>query len=1098
MKKEIEQKTRKTRGTYLLCILFSVFFAANLLNAQNISEGNVTIQGRIVDEQGEPVIGATILAENTTIGTLSDSQGNFRLTIPSGVENLTISFLGYVTQQIKVTPGKILHIILVEDQIMLSEVVVVGYGIQKKETVTGSIETVSMKELVQAPVANISNALVGRVPGLTALQSSGEPGDNFSTLRIRGMATLNWGGMEPLVVIDGVQSNFGILNTMDANEIDNISVLKDASATAVYGVRGANGVIIVTTRRGRPGRAQFSFSSNTGVSTLATRLQMLDSYEYALFRNEAIRNDRDPAHYRLLFSDDELWKFQNNRDYTPDEVNNMHGLSDRQKQALLNSPALYYTNKDFFEEQFGDYGSQQQYNFNVAGGTETTKYFASLGYFSQDGVFKPSGYGGSNLNSEFRRWNMRSNFDLDVVRNLKINIGIAGQFANKQGIMGNPQDGDVVGSYARHKAMLVSILGSPPFVGPGIIDGKLVSSFIGAGTNPLESKGGWGFSPVTSLFGLGIMQSQTTNLSSDIRLRHTMDYITPGLSVGGTVSYYDTYTTGKQIWRSVPMYSAMRNPDNPAEIIFIGGTVGPQSVTDNMNNYKWRQFYLEGSLHYDHTFGDHAVTGLLLYNAQRTYHPALLFSVPEGLMGIASRITYNYQERYLAEFNMGYNGSENFPENKRFGFFPAFSGGWVLSNEPFFPKNDYVSFVKFRASYGEVGNDKLAGRRFLYLPSTWSNDGGWPDGYYFGNSNGSTKDPFYPGAYENVVGNPNVTWERARKTNLSMEINLFKNRLTFVGDIFREKRDNILWYLGTVPDIVAASLPPANIGIVHNRGFELQLGWSDRINDFRYGIRGDVSYAKNTIIFQDEPLYPYEWMNSTGFSLDQYKGWKSDGFYNSAEEAYNRPYSAIDGNKVQAGDLRYIDIDGDGKLDLNDNIPIGYGNHPRVGYSSTIDLGYKGFNLSVLFIGSDQGTFRIRDFYLLNPFYMTQGNALQFQYDGRWTPEKAANSEEITFPRASMRTYSTISGVESDFWIASTRFLRLKNVEISYLFSGDWVKRVGLSGLRVYANGNNLYTWNSRRLIKGIDPEQQDSGGASQGYVYPMMRIYNFGLQLQF
>ncbi len=557
MKKEIEQKTRKTRGTYVLCILLSVFFAANLLNAQNTPQGSVTVQGSIVDEQGEPVIGATILAESTTIGTISDIDGNFRLTVPSGVENLTISFLGYVTQHIRVTPGKKIDIVLIVDQKMLSEVVVVGYGTQKKETVTGSIETVSMKELVQAPVANISNALVGRAPGLTAMQSSGEPGDNASTLRIRGMATLNWDGMEPLIVIDGVQGNFGILNTMDPHEIDNISVLKDASATAVYGVRGANGVIIVTTRRGREGKPQFSFSSNIGVSTLSTRLKMLGSYEYAMFRNEAILNDRDVSQNRLLFTDDELWKFRNNRDYTPDEVNNMPGLTDQQRQALLNSPALYYTNNDYFADQFGDHGTQQQYNFNVSGGSEKSKYFASLGYFSQEGVFKPSGYGGSNLNSEFRRWNMRSNFDLDVVPNLKINIGIAGQFANKQGIMGNEQDGDVVGSYARHKAMLVAILGSPPFAGPGFVDGKLVSGFIGAGTNPLEAKGGWGFSPITSLFGLGIMQNQTTNLSSDIRLRHTMDYITPGLSTGGTVSYYDTYTTGKQIWRTIPLRSPL-------------------------------------------------------------------------------------------------------------------------------------------------------------------------------------------------------------------------------------------------------------------------------------------------------------------------------------------------------------------------------------------------------------------------------------------------------------------------------------------------------------------------------------------------------------
>ncbi|MGC4235511.1 MAG: TonB-dependent receptor [Niabella sp.] len=1086
----------KRRTWFCLVGIISGLLLGHATQAQ--VEQKMLIRGTVVNEAGAAVVGATVQGEASLVAAMTDSKGDFELSLPGSEKSLIVTSIGYAPDTVALTGSQFLTVILKETTQELSNVVVVGYGTQKKETMTGAVSVVKGDALVQTPVANISNALVGRVAGLTATQSSGEPGDNAATLRIRGMATLNWEGMDPLVVIDGVQSNFSILNAMDANEIDNISVLKDASATAVYGVRGANGVIIVTTRRGRGGKPQFNFSSNVGVSHLATRLKMLNSYQYAHFRNEAIRNDNDLSKGNMIFTQDELWKFQNNRDYTPWEVENMN-ITDEQKQALLNSPALHYSSHDFFAEQFGDNANQQQYNLNVSGGSEKAKYFASLGYFAQDGVFKPSGYGGSNLNSEFRRWNMRSNFDLDVVKNLKITIGIAGQFANKQGILGGAQDGDITGAYARHKAMLVTILGNSPFVGPGIVDGKLVGYFISAGTNPLEEKGSWGYSPISDLFGRGIMQSQTTNLNSDIRLKHTMNYLTPGLSLNGAVSYYDTYTTGKQIWRSVPRYAAMRNPDNPAEIVFIGGTVGPESVTDNQNNYKWRQYYMEASLNYDRKFGDHAVTGLLLYNAQRTYDPGLLFSVPTGLLGLASRVTYNYKERYLAEFNMGYNGSENFPEHHRFGFFPAFSAGWVLSNEAFFPKDGWVSFVKFRGSYGEVGNDKVRGRRFLYLPSTWSNDGGWPGGYNFGDGNGSTQDPYYTGAYESVVGNPDVTWERARKSNIALEINMFKNKLTFTGDIFQEKRDNILWYLGTVPAIVAADLPPANIGKVNNKGYELQLGWSDRINEFRYGIRTSVSYAKNTIIFQDEPLYPYEWMNETGFALGQYKGFKSAGFYNTAEEVYNRPYSAIDGNKVQTGDLRFVDIDGDGKLDINDNVPVGYGNHPRLGYNGTLELGYKGFSLSALFIGADQGSFRITDFYLLNPFYMTSGGALQFQYDGHWTPEKAANGEEITFPRASIRTYSTISGVNSDFWITSTRFLKLKNVEISYSFA-QWksLQRIGVSNLRVYANGNNLYTWKSSRLISGIDPEQQDAGGAGQGYVYPMTRIFNFGLQLQF
>ncbi len=1056
------------------------------------------VSGKVTDKEGMPLVGVGVAVKGSLQATSTDQEGLFTLSLPNPSSAvLVFSYVGYLPVELTVNGRSRVEVVLLQDELALEEVVVVGFGVQKKETVTGSISSVSTKELVRSPVANISNALVGRVPGVTATQSSGEPGDDASTLRIRGMATLNWDGQDPLVVIDGIQSNFGVLNAMDANEIENISVLKDASATAVYGVRGANGVIIVTTRRGRVGKPQFNFTANLGTSHLATKLKMLESYEYALFRNEAIESDRDRAAQSFRFTDEDLWKFYHGRDFTPTEIEDMN-ISAEQKEALANSPAIYYVSRDFFDEIFGEQAGQQQYNLNISGGTEATKYFASLGYFSQNGVFRNANYGGTDVNSGFKRYNLRSNFDVDVAKNLKLTVGIGGQFADRRGIVGSEQDGPITSAYSRHKAMLVGIFSSSPFVGPGLIDGKLVSGFVGYGNNPIEEKGSWGGSPVTSLLARGIVESYTSNLNADVKAIHTMDYLLDGLSLSGTVSYYDTYVTGKLIHNSIPMYGIMREPTDPAEVLFIGGTVGPTFAEDRFGNYKSRQFYVESALNYANRFGDHAVSGLVLFNAQRHYNPNLLFNVPEGLMGIASRFTYNFKERYLAEFNMGYNGSENFPEDKRFGFFPAVSGGWVISNESFFPENDWVNLVKFRGSYGEVGNDRLAGRRFLYLPSTWGT-GDW-FGYHFGDSNGGTRDPLYGGAYESTVGNPNVTWERARKTNLAIELGLFKNRLTFTGDYFTENRDNILWSLGTVPGIVAADLPPANIGEVSNRGFELQLGWMDQAGDFRYGVRGSLSYARNRIEFMDEPLFPYDWMNTTGFQLGQFKGWKSAGFYDSDAEAYNRPYSSIDGNRVQAGDIRYVDIDGDGKLDINDNVPVGYGNLPRMAFNGTVNVGYKGFDIVALFIGTDQGSLRIDGGganYLLHPFYMNNGAAFQFQYDGHWTPEKVANGETPTYPRASLRTSNTINGVASDFWVSSTRFVRLKNVEAGYLFDGAWVKRMGLSGLRVYANGNNLYTWNST-LIDGFDPEQQQTGSSAYGYVYPMMRVFNFGAQIQF
>jgi TonB-linked SusC/RagA family outer membrane protein len=1060
------------------------------------------ITGTVTGAEGETLPGVTVIVKDTNLGTATDLDGRFSLTVPPEQSGgtLVFSFIGYTTQEVPIGSTTVFNVVMAMDVKTLQEVVIVGFGEQKKQTVTGSVVSVDVKELKQSPVANVSNALVGRVAGLVATQSSGEPGQDAATLRIRGISTLNGSGGDPLVIIDGVQRDFFVLNALDINEIENISVLKDASSTAVYGVRGANGVVIVTTKRGETGRPQVSFSSNYGVTQMTFPLKMLGSYEYAKYRNEAIARDGDPSFDQLVFSDDELWKFQHNRDYTPAEVDAMSNLTAAQRAALNASPALYYTSHDWFDEQYGKAGPQQQYNVNLSGGSDNVRYFTSVGRFSQDGSVANSNYGGTDVNSFYDRYNFRSNFDIDVAKNVQVAINVGGQISNFGGILG--KDGDITSQFSRNKEMTVLLVESSPFAGPGIIDNHLITDYVEGGANPLSNKGGGGYSPTAYVLGADYLRSRTSNLNTSVEIRHTMDYLIQGLSAHATVSYDNRYMKSSRYFPSIPTYSVVRNPADPSELLFFGGSVGPTTVDDEFANDKWRRFYLEGALDYKKDFGKHLVTGLALFNAQKTFDPGLRYNVPAGLMGVVGRVTYEYDERYLAEFNMGYNGSENFPENNRFGFFPAFSAGWIISNENFFPRSQWVTWLKVRGSYGEVGNDKIGGNRYLYLPSTWDYGGNYPTGgYYFGNSNGASRDPYYVGASEDAVGNPNVTWERAKKSNIGLEMRFLNDRLSFTGDYFQEKRDNILWELGTVPSLVGADLPPANIGRVSNKGYEMELGWADQVGAVGYYVKGNVSYARNRIEFMDEPSFPYAWMNATGFSLGQYKGYYNDGFYNNAAEANNRPRSTVDGNRVQAGDLRYIDMNGDGLIDINDQVPVGFSNLPQYAFSGTVGFSFKGFAVSALFIGTANGSLPLADFEapedspIINPFARGSWGAMEYQYDGRWTPDKVEQGITPTFPRASMTNATTQNGVASNFWVKSTDFVRLKNVEVSYTFSNIKVSdKLTFKNIRIYGNGNNLYTFGNHIM----DPEQQDAGAVSRGYLYPITRIYNFGVNVQF
>lgn len=1054
------------------------------------------ITGQVTDsDSGEPLPGVNIVIQGTTTGTTTNNNGEFNLTVPNMNETLVFSYVGYQTQEVFIDGRLEINISMEYEVFGSDDLVVVAYGLQRRETATGAIGTVDMGDVMRSPVGSISNALVGRVPGLAATVPSGEPGQNHANLNIRGVSTLQSGGRNPLVVIDGIERDFDMLNSLDMNEISDVSILKDASATAVYGVRGANGVVIVTTKRGIAGAPQASFSTNFGFTSMHIPMRSVNSYDYATFRNEAVRNDNEPSLEHLIFGEEELWKFRNNRDYTPAEVEAMTHLTDEQRAQLLESRALYYGSTDWWNAQFGSPGPQRQYNANLSGGGEGVRYFTSVGYFSQDGNIDNANYGGADNNSTFDRYNFRMNSDIDAIRNTQISIDVGGQFSNFRGIIG--QDGDVTSAFSRYKQMAVVLSDATPFSGPGIVDDKLVTNYV-SGSSPLDGRGGGGSSPTSYLLSRGMMDNNQSSINTNAKISHDMNYLTQGLSVQGSVSYDNRYSKSMEEWRSLQTYTATRNFDNPNEILFFGGEMGPQSRSDRFRQSKWRRLYLESSVNYRGSFGNHNVTGLLLTNAQKTFDPGLRFNVPAGMMGIVSRVTYDYNERYLTEFNMGYNGSENFPPGNRFGFFPAVSAGWVISNENFFPETNFISLLKVRGSYGEVGNDQIGGRRYLYLPSTWSS--GWDNptrGYYFGETDGASKTPYYPGAWEAELGNPNVTWERAKKTNIGLEMNFFSDRLAFEGDYFYESRDNILWNLGTIPDLVAANLPPGNIGEVSNRGFELQSTWRDRVGEVGYVVRGNMSYARNRVEFMDEPANPYEWMNQTGMQLGQYRGYSNEGFFNSASEANNRPYIAVDGNRVQAGDLRYVDINGDGVINAHDQVPIGHANLPQYNFNFNLGFSFRGFDLSALLTGTARASLPLADFGafddspLASPFGRSgTGGALQWHYDERWTSEKIEQGIEPGFPRASTRTPFNVNAVGSSFWIQSSNYLRLKNMEISYTF----YEVLGIRNVRLYVNGTNLYTFGDYI----VDPEQQHAGGATRGFLYPLTSTYNFGVNFQF
>ncbi|NDP20047.1 MAG: TonB-dependent receptor [Paludibacter sp.] len=1026
----------KTNTITLFIVLF--LFCSGQILAQSTKLS--TINGSVSDVSG-PLPGVSILEKGTTNGTITNTNGKFTLSPKGTAPVLVVTYIGYETKEISVKNTSDLNIILNEDTKKLEEVVVVGYGTQKKVSVTGAVSIVGKAQLLQTPQANISNALVGRMPGLLSVQRSGQPGEDASTLRIRGVGTFG-GGQDPLIMVDGIETDN--YNNIDPNEIESVSILKDASATAVYGVRGANGVMIITTRRGAEGKPQVSYSYQHASSRFTDMRKSMNGYDYATSFNLAKRYDGYISGTNTpVFSDYEIERYR------------------------LHDDPIFYPDVDWYTYMFDKTSGQNQHNFNINGGTDKVKYFVSVGYFNQEGLINHTDLVPDyDANLKYDRYNIRSNFDFTITKRLTASVNLSSQIEERSGT-----NVDV-------RSVFEAVYAGNPVWTPLITDGKLLRL-----DKPNIS------SPLGVLFnaGTGLQKNYRNYLNSSVRFNYDMSFITKGLSTHATVSY-NNYNSQNIVYRKEPVkYRAIRLADQTPAFIPLSDE-NRFAFSERFD--KNRKEYVEFGFDYKRTFGNHSVTGMVLYNESKRYDPDLAFSVPNGYQGLVGRATYDYKNRYLAEVNLGYNGTENFAPGKRFGFFPAFSLGWVVSDEPFFPKNNVLTFMKARGSFGEVGNDKIGGDRFLYRQASYTYTANF---YQFGEY-GSNQTGYQAGL-EGKIGNTDLIWEKARKTNVGVDLAFWKDKFKATVEYFNEDRSNILANRNTAPITSGANLPAYNLGKMNNKGFEAEISLNNKIGKFNYWVKANYTYARNVIEYMDESPRAYSYQNRTGQTFGQNFGLVADGFFNTWEEVNDakRPFYTYSSNKIQPGDVKYVDINGDGKISGDDEVPIGYSNFPEKIFGLSLGADYRGFDFSVLFQGATNVSIAYSRSYT-QPF-LENRTAMDYMVNS-WSEERYNQGLPIQFPHFNTGYVNSQTNYNnSTLWTQDASYVRLKNAEIGYTIPRKVLSKIKITSLRFYANGSNLITWD--KMLPGVDPESAAASIANLD-PYPLTRTINFGFNVKF
>jgi TonB-linked SusC/RagA family outer membrane protein len=1001
-----------------------------------------TVNGRITDETGAGLVGASIVLKGTTIGTVADDNGDFKFELPATVSDkgsLVFSSVGFLTQEIELGTQTNFNVRLANNEALLEEAVVVAFAQQKKVTVTGAIVSIQTKEIKQSPAANLAVSLAGRLPGLTAIQRSGEPGRDATQLFIRGQGTTN--GQAPLVLVDGVERE---LTYIDPNEVASVTVLKDASSTAIFGIRGANGVILVTTRRGVSETPQINFSTEVGLTDFTRIARNVDAYGYATLRTLAEKNDGITA-----------------LTYTPEAIEAFRTGSDPKR----------YPNTDWLDVLTNKYSMQKRYNLNISGAGKSVKYFVNAGLLDQDGQFKTEK--GLKYDPKFnlKRYNFRSNVDIQVTKNLKTFLNIAGYLENQNGPFAVAAANDGQGGSSPSLFVLANI-----FDMPSTIPGPLSPDGIPT------TKAGLVNVPYGQLNRSGYRQQTRSNVAATYGMEQDLSSITPGLAVKAIMSFdsraTNTLNASKAFTRSILTFApGLKDREGKDSVYYAPYAADqretPLSITGNTGFTS--QTNIQGYITYNRTFGKNALSGLLLYNQQKNIQGAEL---PFNLRGLSSRITYGFDDKYFGEFSAGYNGSEQFAKGKRFGFFPAISAGWVLSNEPFLKTSKSINLLKLRGSYGLVGNDRLGGSRFLYLDNIQVGSGGYSSSLGLGQVINT-----------NLLKNEDLTWEVSKKANIGIEVG-FLNSFNLIIDLFSENRDNILRNRGTIPSLNGLPsnvLPPANVGVISNKGYEVELNYKKSFNkDFNIQSRLNVSYARNFQNNVDEAQQPADFAyryRQNGYRIGQYFGYITEKYFDNVDEIAKSPSQTSLGGVTRPGDFKYKDLNNDGKIDNKDQAPIGYSNVPEYTFGAAFSTGYKNFDLSVLFQGVSNFTYR----------FQGRGTVAGVNYVNRhlesWTEERLAKGEAINYPRISISANQ--NEIANDFFTVDASFLRVKNLEIGYTFPTKLSSKIRSKGMRLYANALNVFTWD-RLPTKDFDPEQNSD------LAYPVSRTYNFGINVTF
>lgn len=1007
------------------------------------------LRGKVSSTDGEPLAGVSVVVEGTRNATMTDANGDYELTVKPG-DKISYSFISFKKEIITIENQKLLNVMLEEDHTNLDEVVVVGYGQVKRISMTGSVSSIAAKEIRNIPTSSVQNALYGKLPGFFAQQRSGQPGKDASDFYIRGVSSLNEGGNQPLIIVDDIQYTYDQLQQININEIESISLLKDASTTAIYGIKGANGVLVVKTRRGIEGRPQVNVRLESGIQMPVRKPKFLNSYQTAQLVNEAYENDG--LYTQKPFTDEDIRMFQTGEDpYGHPDVN-------------------------WYEAVYKNVATQFNANIDVSGGSQRLKYFVTGGMFSQNGLVRDFNdpFNEVNTNYFYRRFNYRTNLDFDVTSTLNLRLDMTARFMN----INEPQSYNTTGAIYDFSKMRPY---SAPFMNP---NGTYAYNYD---TNDLE--------PTINARLATEGYNRTRRYDSNILFgaRQKLDFITEGLSISARLAYSSIDENKRKVFRGqndYPSYhydssneSYTLNPNSSYSYV-------PYTVIGDAEK-SIKDLNVQAFANYQRTFNeDHNLNAMFVYNRQsKTVDKdgGTNAAVPQNSEGFTLSTNYNYKNKYLLDFNIAYNGTDRFDKDNRYGWFPAVGIGYNIAEEPFFmEKFPKIQLLKIRGSFGIVGSDDTPGDRYLYRQMYEPGSG-----YQFGDK--ASDDNVWASYKEGNLANPYVTWEKARKWDVGIDGNMF-NKLSFMIDFFYDYRYDQLVQRESIPLMIGGTLPRENLGETENRGFDGQIGYNDRIGKVNIMTSFVFSYAKNKIIYQAEAQQRYPWLAKTGRSIGQPFGYTWDGYYTQQEideiDAGNPNKIPVPNVPVVAGDLKYKDLNEDGVIDDFDKGAIGKPNLPTTTLGWTIGGEYKGFTLSLLFQGSFDYSFSIVGTGIES--FKSQFQPIHLK---RWTQERYDNGEPIEFPRLTTNP-STVSSSEtymSNFWLVDAWYIRLKTIDAGYQIP-EKVLPKGISAARIYLNAYNLFTWTNYNKYQQ-DPEIQTN---SAGDAYMNQRVINLGVQLSF